>query len=65
MYEGDCVLSRVKAIDHSISDQDHGIIKSEQSSTGKNALDILLPDMNLTKEEKYDMIVANKKGGEL
>ena len=54
-YEGDCILSRVKATDHSIPDQDHGKI-SEQKHPRKNALDILLPDMNLTNDEKYDII---------
>lgn len=59
-YEGDCRLSRVKLVSHSISDQDHGK-KSEQDDTRKNALDILLPDMNLTNDEKYDMIAVERR----
>ena len=44
---------------HGIPDQDHGKI-SEQDGTKKNALDILLPDMNLTNDEKYDMIAVER-----
>ena len=60
-YEGNQQLSRVREVDydHGISDQDHGK-KSEQDDTRKNALDILLPDMNLTNDEKYDMITIQK-----
>jgi len=60
-YEGDQRLSRVREVDynHGIPDQKHGK-KSEQKQDKLNALDILLPDMNLTNDEKYDMITTQK-----
>ena len=62
--EGDYNISHVREVDF-----DHGhpaagdAGESEQPDDPRpNALDILLPDMNLTNDEKYDMITA--KGGE-
>ena len=55
-YEGDCRLSRVKMADHSISDHDHSKISEQDHPRRKNALDILLPDIHLTYDEKYDII---------
>lgn len=53
---GDYNISHVKEL--GIQHPDGEI--SEQKQARKNALDILLPDMNLTNDEKYDMIT--KKG---
>ena len=57
--EGDFRLSRVNEISSRL-DED---VESEQEGTtpGKiNALDILLPDMDLTNDEKYDIIRLRK-----
>ena len=61
-YEGNQQLSRVKQIDydHGIPDGDHGKKSEQEEIKKKNALDILLPDINLTNDEKYDMITTKK-----
>lgn len=55
---GDYNIARVKELgvqhpDEEISEQDYQMVKP-------NALDILLPDINLTNDEKYDMITTKK-----
>ena len=57
-YEGNQQISlgRIISCDRSIKD------KSEQADAKPNALDILLPVMDLTYDDKYDIIT--KKGSE-
>lgn len=59
---GDYNISHVKELGKESEIQHPDAEISEQKQTRKNALDILLPDMNLTNDEKYDMITT--KGGE-
>ena len=62
--EGNFRLSRVNEISFDRS-KDAKDVESEQegyvASEKINALDILLPDMDLTNEEKYDIIVLRKE----
>ena len=56
---GNFNLSRVKEVDF---DHGHEPISEQDAADAKtklNALDILLPDMNLTNDEKYDIIIRN------
>lgn len=56
---GDYNISHVREL--GIQHHD-GEISEQEATTKKNALDILFPDINLTNDEKYDMITT-KKGG--
>ena len=60
--EGNFKLSRVNEISFDRS-KDAKDVESEQKDTpGKvNALDILLPDIHLTNDEKYDIIGLRKE----
>lgn len=57
---GDYNIARVKELESPHAEDAEDKSEQDYQMVKPNALDILLPDMNLTNDEKYDMIT--KKG---